>query len=73
MLNVKGCTNGAIRELASGEESIAKNKSLPEYAPTSLAAQEMREILSEIWKSLPSKELAKPKQLKNNNYEATAF
>ena len=73
MLNVKGCTNGAIRELSSGEESIAKNKSLPEYAPTSLAAQEMREILSEIWNSLPSKEPTKSKTLKNNDHEAPAF
>lgn len=66
--NVKGCTNGAIRELASGEESVAKNRSLPEYAPTSLAAQEMREIISEIWNAIQVRETTnfKSKPIKND-------
>lgn len=69
--NVKGCINGAIRELASGEESIATNKSLPEYAPNSLAAQEMREIILEIWNNLPPKEALSHKSQKNSKADAS--
>lgn len=70
--NVRGCVNGAIRELASGEESVATNKSLPEYAPNSLAAQEMREIISEIWNYLPIRDLPNLKHSKNNKHELPA-
>jgi len=47
--NVSGCSHGAIRESTAGEEAVAMRISLPEYAPTSLQADEMREILVEIW------------------------
>lgn len=49
MQNVAGCTTGAIRESTQGEEALAAQMSLPEYAPNSMHAEEMREILSEIW------------------------
>lgn len=49
LANVKGVTQGCIRESVQGEESIAAHVSLPEYAPKSLVADEMRELLREIW------------------------
>ncbi len=52
--NVPGCTHGSIRESAHGEEATAMKLSLPEYAPTSLVADEMRELFLEIWSRLPS-------------------
>ncbi len=50
--NVSGCTNGAIRESVQGEEAIASHLSLPEYAPSSLVADEMREIVQEVWNKI---------------------
>jgi chromosome partitioning protein len=49
MSNIRGCTNTAIRESAQGEEATAAKLSLPEYAPRSVVADEMRELLLEIW------------------------
>jgi chromosome partitioning protein len=49
LTNVKGVTNTCVRESVQGEESIASHLSLPEHASTSLAADEMRELLREIW------------------------
>jgi chromosome partitioning protein len=49
MQNVNGCISGAIRESIQGEEAMAAEMSLPELAPNSIYAEEMREILSEIW------------------------
>lgn len=50
--NVRGLTHGCIRESVQGEESMASNVSLPEYAPTSICADEMRELVKEIWTHL---------------------
>lgn len=47
--NVPGCIGSVIRESAPGEESIAAKKSLPEYSPSSIVADEMREVLKEVW------------------------
>jgi chromosome partitioning protein len=47
--NVAGCLHGVIRESASGEDATAMQLSLPEFAPTSLAADEMRGVITEIW------------------------
>ena len=47
--NVPGCTVGYIRENVKGEEAQCERLSLPEYAPTSLVADEMRELIFEIW------------------------
>lgn len=44
------CTAQAIRESIQGEESNAMKLSIPEYAPTTAAADEMRALASEIWK-----------------------
>lgn len=52
LANVQGCVHGAIRETVMGEEAVAMHVSLPEYAPSSLVADEMREILLEIWSRL---------------------
>jgi chromosome partitioning protein len=40
---------GAIRESVHAEEAIASHLSLPEHSPSSLVADEMREVLLEIW------------------------
>ena len=47
--NIEGVTDGCVRESVQGEESVASNVSFPEYAPSSLVADEMRGLLSEIW------------------------
>jgi chromosome partitioning protein len=50
--NLPECTKVAVRESIQGEESVAMHLSIPEYAPTSAAADEMRELLSEIWNAI---------------------
>ena len=50
--NLTGCTTEAVRESIQGEESIAMRVSIPEFAPTSVAANEMRTLLTEIWTTL---------------------
>lgn len=57
--NIKGVTHGCIRESTQGEESIASHQSLPEYASSSLVADEMRELLKEIWSHLSLQEKTK--------------
>ena len=52
LANVHGVTHGCIREAVQGEESVAAHLSLPEYVPTSLVADEMRELLKEIWERM---------------------
>ena len=43
------CTATAIRESLQGEEATAMRVSVPEYAPTSVAADEMRQLIREVW------------------------
>ena len=45
----ESCTVGAVRESIQGEESVAMKLSIPEYAPTSIAAEEMRSLMKEVW------------------------
>jgi chromosome partitioning protein len=52
--NVPGCTATVIREAVVGEEAMSAGKSLPEYAPTSSAANDMRDLMIEIWSKLPT-------------------
>lgn len=52
LTNVHGVTHGCIRESVQGEESVAAHLSLPEYVPTTLVADEMRELLKEIWERM---------------------
>lgn len=52
LAHVPGCVTGAIRESVHGEESVAQHISVPEYVPGSLAADEMREVILEIWNRL---------------------
>lgn len=47
--HIPKCTHGVIRESSHGEEAVARKLSLPEQAATSLAADEMRELMIEIW------------------------
>lgn len=47
--NLERVSTGVMRESVLGEEAIGSKLSLPEYAPTSLYADEMRELLKEIW------------------------
>lgn len=50
--NLPNCASGSVRESIQGEESIAMRMSIPEYAPTSVAADEMRALIKEIWTAL---------------------
>ena len=50
--HVPGCTTVAVRESIQGEEAIAARLSVPEYAPRGIVADEMRELLQEIWSRL---------------------
>jgi chromosome partitioning protein len=52
LTNVPGCVHGSIRESVHGEEAVAQHISVPEYVPNSLAADEMRETVLEIWNRL---------------------
>jgi chromosome partitioning protein len=49
LANVPGCTAGVLRECTPSEEAMALHTSLVEYAPSSLPADEMRELLREVW------------------------
>ncbi len=62
MSNLSGCTNLAIRESTAGEESVAAQLSLPEYAPKSIPADEMRELLVEIWSRFPKADAKQKKR-----------
>ena len=46
------CTQTALRESVQGEEATAMRVSIPEYAPASDAADEMRELMREIWSAI---------------------
>ena len=47
--NLERVSTGVMRESVAGEEAIGLKMSLPEYAPSSLCADEMRVLLTEIW------------------------
>jgi len=47
--NLERVSMGAVRESAIGEEAIASRVSLPEHSPNSPYADEMRELLRELW------------------------
>lgn len=49
--NLANCTTAAVRESIQGEESTAMRVSIAEFAPTSVAANEMRALLGEIWQA----------------------
>ena len=49
LANIENVTRGVVRESIQGEESMAMRLSIPEHAPTSLAATEIRALLGEIW------------------------
>lgn len=48
--NVSGCMRTAIRDSVQGEESVAMHLSVPEFAPTSAASDEMKTLIQEIWR-----------------------
>lgn len=52
LTHVHGCVHGVIRESVHGEEATAMRLSVPEYAPTSLVADEMREVLLQVWERI---------------------
>lgn len=52
--NLVNCSRETVRESIQGEEATAMRVSIPEFAPTSVAANEMRSLLSEIWQSFDS-------------------
>ncbi len=45
------CSRESVRESIQGEEATAMRVSIPEFAPTSVAANEMRALVAEIWAS----------------------
>ena len=53
------CTTTAIRESLQGEEATAMRSSVPEYAPTSASAEEMRHLVREIWDRVLPQKIAK--------------
>lgn len=72
MANIRGCTNLAIRESIQGEEALAAKLSLPEYAPKSIVADEMRELLLEVWSRIVNKAAADVQNDQISNREQTA-
>ena len=60
LANATGCTAGVMRESITGEEAMSLCLSFPEHAPTSVAANEMRDLLREIWSRLPQAEMRSP-------------
>jgi chromosome partitioning protein len=53
--NVENVTEAVIRESVHGEEAMASHLSIPEFAPTTAAATEIRNVLSEIWACMGNK------------------
>jgi chromosome partitioning protein len=49
LANIENVTRGVVRESIQGEESMAMRLSIPEHAPSSAAAGEIRALLGEIW------------------------
>jgi chromosome partitioning protein len=49
LANVENVTFSVVRESVQGEEAMAMRLSIPEYAPTSPGAAEIRALVSEIW------------------------
>jgi chromosome partitioning protein len=52
--NLPNCVLTAIRESSIGEEASAASLSVPEYAPTKPPSDEMKEVVSEIWRYVES-------------------
>lgn len=50
--NLPECASVAIRDSVQGEEASALRVSLPEHAPASPVAEEMRSLLREIWPTI---------------------
>lgn len=72
LTNVDNCTETAIREGIHGEEAMASYLSVPEYAPNNLAAQEMRQLLIEIWAQLEAAAKLKKRVASINNRQVVA-
>lgn len=68
LANVPGCTSNAVRESIHAEEAMAMNLSLPEHVPSKLVAEEMRELLKEIWDRMA---IGKREQKESKLQEAT--
>ena len=49
LANVPNCLGTSVREGVRGEESMASYISVPEYAPTSVDGNEMRQLVQELW------------------------
>jgi chromosome partitioning protein len=49
LANVEDVTFAVVRESVQGEEAMAMRLSIPEYAPTSPGAAEIRALVGEIW------------------------
>ncbi|MGE0762200.1 MAG: ParA family protein [Bdellovibrionales bacterium] len=49
-----GCMESAIRESVQGEEATAMNQSIPEFAADSTSAEEVKQLLVEVWQLMAS-------------------
>lgn len=54
LANVQNVTTAVVRVSVHGEEAMASRLSIPEYAPTSPAAAEIRALLRELWSRMGS-------------------
>lgn len=52
LTSLSGCTSGVIKESTAGEEAMAQSLSLIEYAPGKTSADEMKDVILEIWRSI---------------------
>ena len=52
MTNVPGCLHGGIRDSQIGEDSMAAYLSVPEFAPSSPVADEIRDVIKELWEGI---------------------
>jgi chromosome partitioning protein len=59
--NLGSCAETAIRDSVLGEEASALRISLPEHAPTSAAAEEMRLLLRELWPAIAGEARPEPR------------
>ncbi|MCM2281838.1 MAG: ParA family protein [Bdellovibrionaceae bacterium] len=72
--HIETCIETAIRESVQGEEATAMRLSIPEYSPSSTAADEIREALREIWSAAGEKaqDLTKPLAAGDNHTTSEA-
>lgn len=69
--NLDTCLQTPMRESLTGEEATALRLSLPEYAPSAPASQEIRTLLTELWSVLPQTKRTKMKSRQEHGISVT--